>query len=481
MSRNKYMRAYRRSMWPMMLLLVAVLVAALMMVAVAAFFMTDLSVQLNGSDNLVLEPGQNYEELGAVGYFAGSPLEEMPAISGQVDTTKQGTYEIIYTVRYFSRFAQAKRVVTVMDLTAPVITLVNEPGYYTEPGAAYVEEGFTAFDAVDGDLTDRVIRVEADGVVTYTVTDAAGNTTVVQRNIVYLDKTAPELVLLGDGTITITVGESFTDPGCTATDNTDGDITANILVSGAYDVNTAGQYTIVYTVTDSQGNSAEVKRTLVVEMPETQPSEPESGKVIYLTFDDGPGERTEELLQLLAKYNAQATFFVVGTGRLDYLDEILAEGHVIGLHANEHVYSKVYSGTTTFFNDLYALQEKVYDRVGVRSYLYRFPGGSSNTVSKKYTPGIMSKLTDMVEDAGFVYFDWHVDSDDAVGATTPEEIFNNVVKGVSGRDAAIVLQHDVQDATIDAMEMILKWGTENGYVFRGLSTDSPKAHHTVQN
>ena len=117
----------------------------------------------------------------------------------------------------------------------------------------------------------------------------------------------------------------------------------------------------------------------------------------------------------------------------------------------------------------------------MKTWLMRFPGGSSNAVSRKYCRGIMTTLTQMVEEAGFHYFDWNVDSDDAGNARSANDVFRNVTSGVPWHDYSIVLQHDVQDFSMAAVERILIWGFENGYTFLPLQEDSPTVHHDLNN
>lgn len=126
------------------------------------------------------------------------------------------------------------------------------------------------------------------------------------------------------------------------------------------------------------------------------------------------------------------------------------------------------------------MQEIIYEKTGVTTWLMRFPGGSSNTVSS-FNKGIMSILTKAVEDAGYRYFDWNVDSDDAGGARKAETVLSNVTKGAARQKVSIVLQHDVHDYSVDAVEKIIRWGRENGYEFLPLSEDSPSMHHGVNN
>ena len=125
------------------------------------------------------------------------------------------------------------------------------------------------------------------------------------------------------------------------------------------------------------------------------------------------------------------------------------------------------------------------DRTGIRTTLMRFPGGSSNTASKKHSKGIMTRLTQKVVELGFQYFDWNVDSNDAGGARTADEVFENVINGVQWAmdryGFAIVLQHDTQEFSIDAVARIIQWGKENGYTFLPLESNSPTIHHELNN
>jgi len=150
------------------------------------------------------------------------------------------------------------------------------------------------------------------------------------------------------------------------------------------------------------------------------------------------------------------------------------------MHSMTHSYSKIYASEDAFFNDLYGIQKIIKDQTGVESMLMRFPGGSSNTVSG-FNPGIMSRLVDSVTSKGFHYFDWNVDSNDAGGARSAEQVFANVIAGVEGRTASVVLQHDIHGFSVDAVEKIITWGLANGYCFKALSEDSPACHHGVLN
>lgn len=150
------------------------------------------------------------------------------------------------------------------DTTAPVITLVGDATYYHEVNTAYTDPGFTATDDTDGDITGSVVvggaTVDANTVgsyvVTYDVADAAGNNaTQVTRTVVVYAR--PVITLNGAATIELPQGDAWVDPGATATDTEDGDISGSIVVGGdTVDSNTLGTYTISYDVVDSDANAA---------------------------------------------------------------------------------------------------------------------------------------------------------------------------------------------------------------------------------
>ena len=217
------------------------------------------------------------------------------------------------------------------------------------------------------------------------------------------------------------------------------------------------------------------------EPPTEEPTIPPVGGVIYLTFDDGPGSETPRLLEILDRYNAKATFFVVNTPFAETITQISNAGHALAMHTATHDFEKVYSSEEGYFEDLEKIESVIEQYAGYRPHLLRFPGGSSNQVSKQYSEGIMTTLTQSVEEKGYIYHDWNVDSCDAGGATTPEEVYHNVIEGCRTREFSVVLMHDIRSYTIDAIEDIIIWGLENGYTFEVMTTDTPAIHHTVKN
>jgi len=203
--------------------------------------------------------------------------------------------------------------------------------------------------------------------------------------------------------------------------------------------------------------------------------------VIYLTFDDGPGPYTEALLEVLDKYDVKATFFVTNGEYNHVMKQIVDQGHAIGIHSVTHNYEKIYASPEAYFEDLHGMQEIIYKNTGVRTTLMRFPGGGSNLVSRRISPGIMSLLTEAVQDGGFQYFDWNVTSGDAGETQETDEVYLNVVEGVRNNRVSVVLQHDIHPYSVDAVEDIIIWGLNNGYRFLALEENSPGFHHYVAN
>lgn len=304
----------------------------------------------------------------------------------------------------------------------------------------------------------------------------------ITRTVRVVDTRPPVLTLVGEQQLTVPMGTAFVDPGFSAADNNGSDLTGRVQAVGAVDHMKAGEYTITYTVTDDKGRTASAQRTVIVE-PVKQPDvvQPD-GKVIYLTFDDGPSAYTEQLLAVLEKYNVKATFFIIGKNAdPQRLKAIVAGGHSIAIHSMTHDFAKIYASEAAFLKDLYDTQALIYEHTGVTTTLMRFPGGTSNTASRNYCEGIMTQLVQTVTDLGFRYFDWNVDSLDAGGAKTADEVYRNVIGSVEGMKTAFVLQHDTKSYSVEAVERIIQWGLANGYSFLPLTMDSPVCHHKPQN
>ena len=222
-------------------------------------------------------------------------------------------------------------------------------------------------------------------------------------------------------------------------------------------------------------------------MPDTVPgAAPADGdKVIYLTFDDGPTKNTTRILDALDSSGVKATFFVIHTydGCERQIKEIYDRGHQVALHSYSHAYN-IYASQEAFFADLQKISDLVYNATGFRSMLLRFPGGSSNTISRKYAQGIMTTLTKAVEEKGYVYFDWNWDSMDASNrGKDAASIIDYSTRPIGKDDQVILLMHDsaTKKATVEALPEVIRTYKQAGYRFDVLSTKSFVHHHTVNN
>ena len=207
---------------------------------------------------------------------------------------------------------------------------------------------------------------------------------------------------------------------------------------------------------------------------------PSGEKVCYLTFDDGPSKNTPLILDILKNYNAKATFFVINSADIGYIQRIHNEGHTVGLHTASHNYAQLYSSTDAYFNDLKQISDKVESIIGIRPTVMRFPGGSSNKVSAKYCKGIMTQLVTLVQEKGYSYFDWNISSGDA-DSTTPSYTYirNNVLNNARNKDSICVLMHDAaaKTTTVQALPEIIEGLTNMGYRFEALTPEAYGYHH----
>lgn len=462
------------------------IVVTLLFLIILFLSLFNININLNGSPKETIEYGDTYTEQGATAAFNTPASKNVPlnvTIKGSVDSSKLGTYHIHYKAKKGIFSVQKSREVKIVDTKAPIIELNKIDGYYPKTGETYQEEGFTATDNYDGDITSKIKRTEDKNVITYTVSDSSDNKTSVQRTIEYNDGIAPTITLNGDSDITIKAGTRFEDPGCTAKDSHGNDISDSVSVSDNISTYRAGTYTITYSVTDKFGNETSIDRTVTVEAVKQTATTSSGNKVVYLTFDDGPGAHTQQLLDILDKYNVKVTFFVtnVNSGYENMIAKEAAAGHTVAIHSASHDYKKIYSSVDAYFADLNEMSDIIYAQTGQRPKLIRFPGGSSNTVSLKYCSGIMTTLTKAVTDQGYKYFDWNVSSGDAGGTTSTEEVYQNVVNGMKSHNVSVVLQHDIKGFSVNAVERIIQWGLANGYTFLPLTTSTEDVHHGVNN
>lgn len=258
--------------------------------------------------------------------------------------------------------------------------------------------------------------------------------------------------------------------------------------------NTINNNTSTTNTTETQSKTTETKtnenKTQPNKISENKTDEskttPSNGKSIaYLTFDDGPSSITHSVLDILKKYNVKATFFVINSGNYNKatLQREVNEGHTIGLHAYDHNYAIAYKDDNSYLDGIDKLRAKVKADTGFDSHYIRFPGGSSNTISKRYSKGIMSRITKTAKQRGYKYYDWNVDDDDAGRARTADDCYNNVIKELRPNRSNIVLMHDfgTNKKILEALPRIIEYCQKNGYTMLPIDDNTPEIHHGISN
>ncbi|MBR1641789.1 MAG: polysaccharide deacetylase [Butyrivibrio sp.] len=207
----------------------------------------------------------------------------------------------------------------------------------------------------------------------------------------------------------------------------------------------------------SEGESMDVDYATVDVSGAQNPEDIEGTRYVYLTFDDGPSIYTDEILDILAEYDVKATFFVCGKPDAKYTDSykrIVDEGHTLGMHSYSHKYSDIYSSVDAFSEDLKKLKHFLFDTTDVLPRYYRFPGGSSNKVTKVD----IHELMDVLDTEGVTYFDWNVSAGDDRAGATKDTIYNNIVGNIPKFKHCIVLMHDAADkkSTVEALPEVIE-------------------------
>ena len=214
-------------------------------------------------------------------------------------------------------------------------------------------------------------------------------------------------------------------------------------------------------------------------MPEFQFEDTKDIKYAYLTFDDGPSENTYPILDILDQYGVKATFFMVcktDEASAARCREIADRGHSLGMHSSTHIYSDIYATLDSFKEDVQGIHDWLYEATGQDVKLYRFPGGSSNTVSNVD----MHTLIDTVTSMGFIYYDWNVSSGDASNKpVSAEQMVENIMSQSEGYSRVMILMHDaaVKTETVRALPQIIENLQSAGYQIVPITNNTRPIQH----
>ncbi len=449
---------------------------------------------------------ETYKEPGYKIYLRGKRLHSYATRVGMVDSEKIGDYKISYQIGESIFKKKVTRTVKVRDLEEPEIKLASyddiifcrkldnvdgSKNIFTSLSSRRKEKlsffdtgyldiiknnnNYQVVDNYDGDITNQLKVIKTDNYYQYVVEDSSHNKKVIIRKIKYQDKEKPEITLNGEDYLTVYLNEDYQEPGYSVSDNCDKKIKEKVKIKSSINTKKPGLYKIEYQVRDSSKNKDSKVRYVSV-------SKPLQKGAIYLTFDDGPRlETTSAILDILKEEGVKATFFVTNKGPDSLIQREYAEGHTIALHTASHDYSYLYSSVENYFKDLESVGNRVKRLTGMDTKIIRFPGGSSNTVSRKYKEGIMSILTKEVLKRGYKYFDWNINSGDAGVTTNPLEEVSLVTSKLSKEKENVVLMHDIKTHTKEALRDIIRYGKENGYTFLPLTMDDDILTQKVNN
>lgn len=186
-------------------------------------------------------------------------------------------------------------------------------------------------------------------------------------------------------------------------------------------------------------------------------------KVVFLTFDDGPDDCSDEVLDVLKANGVQATFFANGRTTPEatrIYQRILNEGHTLANHTMSHNYA-LYKTPELFYQDVEAVADIEREATGVEpTKIFRFPGGSNNS-NQTCVDGIVAR--------GYNFFDWNVENGDGMtDKVTPEQSAQRIIDGCHGQSVSVVLTHaerPVKVGSRQSLDTVIKTLKSEGYTF----------------
>jgi len=197
-----------------------------------------------------------------------------------------------------------------------------------------------------------------------------------------------------------------------------------------------------------------------------------TNKTVYLTFDDGPSERTLEILSVLELYDIKATFFVIGKtdeASVSIMKKIVDSGHSIGMHTYSHDYGKIYASVESYLDDFQRIYDLIYQSTGVKPEIFRFPGGSINSYNHDIYQPLIAEMTRR----GFTFFDWNSCNDDTEKNASKQSIIERSLSKLDTEKRYIFLMHDsvLMKDTVSALPDIINKLKEMGFSFDKLTKE----------
>lgn len=216
--------------------------------------------------------------------------------------------------------------------------------------------------------------------------------------------------------------------------------------------------------TEEVAKQKEKKKTTETNKNKKAKTSPAKGKVVYLTFDDGPSTTaSRKILDLLDKYDAKATFFMLEPNmkqNKDIVKEMAQKGHALGVHGVTHQVSKIYQSPESFVGEMNQAISYIENVTGIRTHLVRAPYGSR--------PYVTPPFRKAADKEGFILWDWSIDTVDwkQTGGGFVDSAIRQTIQ-LDGKEPLVILMHE-KDTTAAHLERLLKFYKDNGYDMRAL-------------
>ncbi|MDY6634814.1 polysaccharide deacetylase family protein, partial [Clostridioides difficile] len=203
-----------------------------------------------------------------------------------------------------------------------------------------------------------------------------------------------------------------------------------------------------------------------------------SGKIAYITIDDGPSKFTDQMIKTLNKYNVKATFFMIDGNMKEYpqqVKNIIKNGNTAGFHSVSHDIHKLYVTSTSAKEEFDTNDQTFYKITGKHSKVIRIPYGS-----KPYTPQASYQA---LVDAGYKIWDWDLDTED--WRSNSSQIVQNVKNHIKNRkgedkDQLVVLMHEKKQSA-EALDSVLKFLSDEGYEFAPVDQNQIPKNYWLRN
>lgn len=209
------------------------------------------------------------------------------------------------------------------------------------------------------------------------------------------------------------------------------------------------------------------------------------GKYVFLTFDDGPSNGTEEILKILKDKQVKATFFVLGSSiekdpkRQEFLKDEIKNGNAIANHSYSHNFKTLYPhnklNIDVFMDEFNRTNDIMKNVLGeeFNCRVLRMPGGYGSR--KYYKDPSLQEFDKILEENGIVNVDWNALNGDAEGRKySTEEMMNYIKKTSNGKNHVVVLMHDTagKENTIKILPEVIDYFKSEGYEFKTIKNSS---------